>query len=83
MKASETIQGKTYNDVYTVAEADEATNYPNTNPQDYASYSFAVEKYSKNIGLVYRELMLWEQQPSTPDPYKVGFGIRMWMIAHN
>ena len=83
MKPSETIQGKTYNDVYTVAEADEATNYPNTDPTDYASYSFAVEKYSKNIGLVYRELILWEQQPNTPDPYKIGFGIRMWMIAHN
>jgi hypothetical protein len=86
MQSSVTIQGKTYNDVYTVLEDDESD--PVSGPSDYGSVSFAQEMYSKNIGLVYRELTLWEQQPNytppnTYDPYKIGFGIKMWMIAHN
>lgn len=86
LQPSVTIQGKTYNNAYTISENDELD--PVTGPSDYGSVSFAQEIYSKNIGLVYRELTLWEQQPnytppSTYDPYKIGFGIKMWMIAHN
>ena len=86
LQPSIAVQGKTYNDVYAVQENDESD--PVTGPSDYGSVSFAEEMYSKNIGLVYRELTLWEQQPnytppSTYDPYKIGFGIKMWMIAHN
>jgi hypothetical protein len=57
----------------------------------------ALDKYAKNIGLVYKEQTLWEHQndfsitinPVTRDtvksyrPYSYGFGIRMWMIDHN
>jgi hypothetical protein len=89
LQSSLTIQGKTYTDAYTVQENDESD--PVTGPSDYGSVSFAKEIYSKNIGLVYRELTLWEQQPNpvgnppnvTYDPYKIGFGIKMWMVAHN
>jgi len=57
----------------------------------YAYNSFGLEKYAKNIGLVYREYILWEHQnnPSgnypniTYNPYNIGFGIKMWMIEHN
>ncbi len=89
LQSSVTIQGKTYNNVYTVLENDESD--PVTSPSDYGSVSFAKEIYSKNTGLAYRELTLWEQQPNpsgnppnvTYDPYKIGFGIKMWMVAHN
>ena len=86
MQPSLTIQGKTYTDTYTVLEDNESD--PVTGPSDYGSVSFAKEIYSKNVGLVYRELTLWEQQPNytppnTYDPYKIGFGIKMWMVAHN
>ena len=45
----------------------------------------SVEKYSKTIGLIYRQFILWEYQPnpSGPDPYNTGFGVTMWMIDHN
>lgn len=57
----------------------------------------SIAGYAKNIGLVYREKTLWENQnmlsvtinPSTGDtvrsfqPYRTGFGIKMWMIDHN
>src|SRR5258708_27533841 len=54
LPSSLAIQGKTYNDVYTILEDDESD--PVTGPSDYGSVSFGEEIYSKNIGLVYREL---------------------------
>jgi hypothetical protein len=79
-------KGNNYSDVYTVEEADESFNVPITSPNSYAARSRAVEKYARGIGLVYREYELWEYQPNTGGsggPYKTGFGITMWMIAHN
>jgi hypothetical protein len=88
---TETIEDQTYNDVLTVQEDDESYNVPVIDPGSYAARSYSIEKYAKNIGLVYREFILWEQQPNptgnppnvTYDPYKVGFGIKLWMIDHN
>jgi hypothetical protein len=79
-------RGKIYNDVWTVEEYDEIINIPVTDPSLYGSVIRAVEKYSKNIGLVFREYTLWEYQPNTTGtggPYRTGFGITMWMIDHN
>ena len=78
-------RGQNYTNVYTIEEANEAFNVPITNPSAYASLTRSVEKYSKNIGLVYREYILWEYQPNPggSGPYKIGFGIKMWMVDHN
>jgi hypothetical protein len=75
-----------YTDVFTVEEADESFNVPITIPTSYAARSRAVEKYARNIGLVYREYELWEYQPNPSDPggpNKRGFGVVQWMIDHN
>lgn len=79
-------KGINYSDVISIEEANEAFNVPITVPTAYAAKSRSVEKYSKNIGLVYREYELWEYQPNTGGsggPYKTGFGITQWMIDHN
>jgi hypothetical protein len=79
-------QGKNYTDICNIEEDDEEYNIPITDPNSYASKTRSVEKYSKNIGLVYREYELWEYQPNTSGsggPYKTGFGIKMWMVDHN
>lgn len=79
-------RGVNYSNVYSVEQTNEVFNIPITIPTSYAAKSRAVEKYSKNIGLVYREFELWEYQPNTGGsggPYKVGFGVTMWMIDHN
>jgi hypothetical protein len=78
-----TYQGKNYTDVITVEQQDEGG--PVTDPRNYTSLSRSVEKYSKNIGPIYRKYELWEYQPnpSGPSPFKLGFGIVMWMIDHN
>ncbi|HMK25263.1 MAG TPA: hypothetical protein VK483_04470 [Chitinophagaceae bacterium] len=84
--SSFSYRGMNYADVLTVEEADNSFNIPITPSASYAARSRAVEKYSKNIGLVYREYELWEYQQNTGNPagpYKIGFGITMWMIDHN
>lgn len=49
---------------------------------------YSQEKYVPRIGLVARQFLMIENQPNqidatNYDPYKTGFGTRMWMIDHN
>jgi hypothetical protein len=84
--SSFSYRGINFSNVMSVEEADESFNVPITVPTSYAARTRSVEKYSKNIGLVYKEHELWEYQPNTGNPagpYKTGFGITMWMIDHN
>ena len=84
--ASFSYSGNNYSNVYTIEEQADSSNVPITSPGSYASKSRAVEKYSKNIGLVYREYVLLDYQPNTGlpgGPYYTGFGIKKWMIDHN
>lgn len=86
LPGSFSYRGINYANVYSIEEADESFNVPIIATGSYAARSRSVEKYSKNIGLVYREYELWEYQPNTGGsggPYKTGFGITMWMIDHN
>jgi hypothetical protein len=80
-----TYNGENYTDVYTVEQEDAFKNVPITDPAFIAFKTRSVDKYAKNIGLIYRQHELWEYQPNTtgPDPYYIGFGITMWMIDHN
>ena len=80
------IEGQSVNDVYTIFHVDEALNAPVTDPSSYGARNYSLEKYAKDIGLVYKDYILWEYQPNTGGSgggYKVGFGIKMWMIDHN
>jgi hypothetical protein len=47
-----------------------------------SNVSYWIEKYAKNIGLVYKEVRIWEEQPATPS-YRHGFGIKMTILDHN
>jgi hypothetical protein len=85
-ETSVTHRNKTYTDVWTVESADETFNVPVVVFDSYGSLIRSVDKYSKNIGLVYREYTLWEYQPNVGQPggpFKTGFGLTMWMIDHN
>jgi hypothetical protein len=92
---TEKIGSQTIPDVTTILHIDESRNVPMVTDTLYASREYSVEKYAKNIGLVYKELILWENQPrqravGTPpnviityDPVRLGFGVKMWMINKN
>ena len=85
IQTSANINGKTFSNVYTIEQINESINVPILSASSYAALTRSVEKYAKNIGLVYRELTLWEYQPNPggPSPYKIGFGIKMWLIDNN
>ena len=59
-----------------------ATDTGPINANELAINIVALDKYAKNIGLVYRKRILWQHRPE-PDPHTLGFGITMWMIDHN
>jgi len=83
---SVTIATKTIPDVYTIFQIDDKYNAPVTDIRSAGWRTFAQEQYAKNIGLVTRDLILWEYQPApggTGLGFKTGFGIKMWMIDHN
>ena len=75
-----------YSEVLSVKQIDKSFNVPITLPGSYAFKNFAIDRFAKNIGLVYKEWECWEYQPNTGGsggPYRIGFGIRQWMVAHN
>ena len=84
-ESSFTYKGITYSNVQTVEQQDYSLNIPVTPSVIVATRNRSVEKYAKDIGLVYREYTLWEYQanPSGPAPAYTGFGITMWMVDHN
>jgi hypothetical protein len=85
-ETSLSYRSKIYTDVWTIESADETFNVPVLIPDSYGSRIRSVDKYAKNIGLVYREYELWEYQPNIGlpgGPFKTGFGLTMWMIDHN
>jgi hypothetical protein len=78
-------RNQVYNDVWAVEIIEEAGNIPVTDPNSYGARNRAIDRYAKNIGLVYRQFDMWEYQPPAQSAtgYYVGFGITMWMIDHN
>lgn len=49
---------------------------------------YSEEKYVPRIGMVARQLLVLENEPNkidsvTYDPYRIGYGVRMWMIDYN
>lgn len=92
---TERIGNRDIANVTTILHIDEARNVPMVTDTIYASREYSIDKYAQDIGLVYREHILWENQPrpratgtppntiTTYDPVRVGFGVKMWMIDRN
>lgn len=82
--ASATFNNKNYDSTITVLQIADSTNLPLTAGIP-ASKTYWVEKYAKNIGLVYKEVEMWEYQPptNTNTGYRHGFGIKLTILGHN
>jgi hypothetical protein len=78
------LNNKQYDSTLTVVQNADSTNLPFT-PGVPASKTYWVEKYAKNIGLVSKEVEIWEYQPptTTNSGYRQGFGIKLTIIDHN
>ena len=68
----------------TVNQRDEVIGAP-ADPTVYSEKTFSKEVFGEGIGLIYRDFLHWEYQPTNgQNPgYKIGYGIKMVMIDHN
>lgn len=82
--ASATFNNKNYDSTITVLQIADSTNLPLTAGIP-ASKTYWSETYAKHIGLVYKEVVMWEYQPptNTNSGYRHGFGIKMTILDHN
>ncbi|MGH2647006.1 MAG: hypothetical protein ACRDE8_05530 [Ginsengibacter sp.] len=81
-----TINSLSINSTITVDERDEFLGQdPSIPGTQYAEKTYALEKYGKGIGLIYREFLHWEYQGGeTGVPgYFVGYGVKLSIIDHN
>lgn len=80
-----TLGGPLVNNTIKVKQRDEFLGQdpklPNT---QYAEKNYSVEKYAKNIGLVYKEFIHWEYQGiQSGSPGYTGYGVKLTMTGHN
>ena len=77
------INNTNYDNTISVLQIDDEDNVDDLDVIGYKNYW--VEKYAKGIGLVYKEVIMWERQPPNGgNPGSLhGFGIKLSIISHN
>lgn len=77
-----TINSLSFDSTIKVLQVDESTGIDPSQPSNsYQERTYAVEKYAKGIGLIYKEFLHWEYQ-GVNNAYK-GFGVKLSIIDHN
>jgi hypothetical protein len=79
------INGNVYDSTVTVLQVADSSNVPIEFPEGLAYKNYWLEQYAANVGLVYKEVAMWEYQPpnSGNPSYLSGFGIKLTIIDHN
>ncbi|WP_276481828.1 hypothetical protein [Paraflavitalea pollutisoli] len=79
------INGKNYDSTITVTMVNDSIEVPIIDRSRSASKTVWVEKYAKGIGLIYRDVALWEYNPPSLGNAAsyAGFGIRLTILDHN
>lgn len=79
------IGDNVYDSTISVLQVSDSSNVPIEFPEGLAYRNYWLETYAKNIGLVYKEAVMWEYQPpNSGNPgFRSGFGIRLTIIEHN
>lgn len=79
---NETIEGNQYENLWTVVQHSDSLNMPPSANSELGTKEVSSEKYAKGIGMVYKNYQLYEYQKLKGVLTYNGFGIKMWMIAH-
>jgi hypothetical protein len=82
---SQTIGGIQLDNTLKVNQRDEFLGQdPKLSGTQFAEKNYSVEKYAKNIGLVYKEFIHWDYQGSqSSSPGYTGYGVKLTMTGHN
>jgi len=76
-----TVNSETFDSTITVFEVADSTGDPKVPGTEYAEKTYSIEKYAKDVGLIYKDFIHWEYQ-ATDNTYK-GFGEKLSIIDHN
>ena len=78
------LNGKDYENTIAVTQIADSANLPIVSTVT-AYKNVWTEKYARGIGLVYKEVAVWQYQgtTTTQSGYRTGFGITMSIIDHN
>ena len=79
------INDNIYDSTVTVVQVADSSNVPIEFPDGLAYRNYWTETYAKNIGLIYKEVVMWEYQPpNSGNPgFRSGFGLKLSIIDHN
>jgi hypothetical protein len=79
------VNDVTFDSTVSVLQVADSSNVPIEFPDGLAYRNYWTETYAKNIGLVYKEVVMWEYQPpNSGNPgFKSGFGLRLSIMDHN
>ena len=79
------IGNNVYDSTASVLQVADSSNVPIEFPDGLAYKNYWTEVYAKNVGLIYKEIEMWEYQPANEsDPsMRSGFGLKMTIIDHN
>jgi hypothetical protein len=79
------VNDNVYDSTVTILQVADSSNVPIEFPEGLAYRNYWTETYAKNIGLIYKEVVMWEYQPpNSGNPgFRSGFGITMSIIDHN
>ena len=76
-----TINSRTFDSTVTVFEMADSTGNPNIPGTEYAEKTYSIEKYAKDVGLIYKDFIHWEYQ-AIDKTYK-GFGEKLMIVDYN
>jgi hypothetical protein len=71
-----------FDNTVTVEEQDYELGNPEAAPNNFATRTFAKEVYGYDVGMIYREMIHWEYQPSVAH-FRKGYGVVMRAVEHN
>jgi hypothetical protein len=85
VNASLVVNDIQYDSTVSVLQVADSSNVPIEFPEGLAYRNYWIETYAKNIGLIYKEVVMWEYQPpNSGNPgFRSGFGLRLSIIDHN
>ena len=79
------VNSNIYENTISITQAADSVNVPIDFPEVFAYRNLWTEKYAKGIGLIYKEVSMWEYQPPNGGSpgYRVGYGLTLRIREHN
>ena len=81
----DSYNGMDFDETVTIRQVEDSVNVPIDIPDSYAYKILWNEQYAKGIGMISRNVEMWEYQPPTSGQpgFRTGFGVKMRIKNHN